>query len=101
MFSFCSAGRGSGSSRDPDGSDTRDTDAGRSRPNLPYERAVWQTRPVKSSQSLGIGALGDEGPARPRQGSTIVRIHSRVPFGANARIEIDASLFGSGSIATA
>jgi hypothetical protein len=38
-------------SRDPDGSGTRDTVAGRSRPNLPYQRALWQTRPVKTSQS--------------------------------------------------
>jgi hypothetical protein len=45
-----------GSSRDPDGSVTRDTFAGRSRPNLPYERALWQTPPVKTSQPFGFEA---------------------------------------------
>jgi len=43
--------RGAWTSANPDGSDTRDTFAGRSRPNLPYQRALWQTRPVKTSQS--------------------------------------------------
>jgi len=38
--------RGAWTSANPDGSDTRDTFAGRSRPNLPYQRALWQTRPV-------------------------------------------------------
>jgi hypothetical protein len=46
-----------GSSRNPDGSDTRGTFAGRSRTNLPYEHALWQTRPVKTSQPLAIRRL--------------------------------------------
>lgn len=52
-------------------------------------------------QRLAARHADGHGVAPADHGSINVAIHSRVPFGANARIEMDASLFGSGSTATA
>ena len=77
--------------------------ASRSRSTSSRSAAATSLRYRGSRRPTASSAKASCAPDLPpaSYGSTRTRIHSRVPFGANAMTEIDDSLFGSGSIATA